>query len=715
MNKRGSVLLSILIGVLAASLLGLTTDQIMQRVYVPIDATTGSMRVSLTGGVAATSISSGVTTITGGTVGSPCYDATGGVIDCADTGWAFNGTTNAFRATGTITSGVAGSATGGFLAAGATSGAVSILPQAAAGTYNFNLPTSAGTTGQPLLSGGGGAGAQTYGTLGIGGGGTGAASLTGSRCLQTNAGGTAIEVAAAVCGTGAGTVTGTGTAGLMPIWSTTTALGDSNAFPILVANEGATGTTVNKLAKFTSAGTAIITSAAETAGILGVVKGGAGTTGSAQIITIGGATCISDNATTAGHYAIVSASTAGSCSNSGSSTFPAAGTQVIGVWSESGIAGARTLFFGTPDVASASSGGGGGGAKNPAGAAGDVQYRATGNNFAAEAAFNYDAANNRHLWSGLTSANDNATKMFSLSGTMPTTPTSFVTGSTWAITGAGSASQANTAFFLNYAAGYTGSSNTEAMNILNANEGTGTTLSLSSSSAVAGNTGLRVAAGPNSSGGQGLGLSAEGRQQGGNGIGVYTRSYSSGTGTNIGILANASGSGNGTNLKNVPIYGTLNSSLITGSNIDAVQINDNGGIAASMLRLYDNKVLMFDVADVSGTAVNGLSVTGGATTVGPTLAAIGETNVPITLAAKGTGAVNITAGSSGIIHTGAATFNSTVTSSATGSLGWSVVAVANQACNTTCTSACVVGFDLVAGIGDCASALSDQCLCAGAS
>lgn len=39
--------------------------------------------------------------------------------------------------------------------AGATSGVITIKPQAIAGTYNFNLPTSAGTTGQVLTSGGG--------------------------------------------------------------------------------------------------------------------------------------------------------------------------------------------------------------------------------------------------------------------------------------------------------------------------------------------------------------------------------------------------------------------------------------------------------------------------------------------------------------------------------------------------------------------------------
>lgn len=39
---------------------------------------------------------------------------------------------------------------------GSTSGAITIQPQAAAGTYNFNLPTTAGTSGQLLTSGAGG-------------------------------------------------------------------------------------------------------------------------------------------------------------------------------------------------------------------------------------------------------------------------------------------------------------------------------------------------------------------------------------------------------------------------------------------------------------------------------------------------------------------------------------------------------------------------------
>lgn len=74
--------------------------------------------------------------------------------------------------------GIPGTSTGQLGLAGATSGTVTILPQAAAGTYNFNLPTGAGTSGQPLLSGGGGSSPMTFGTLAVAAGGTGLTSGT---------------------------------------------------------------------------------------------------------------------------------------------------------------------------------------------------------------------------------------------------------------------------------------------------------------------------------------------------------------------------------------------------------------------------------------------------------------------------------------------------------------------------------------------------------
>jgi hypothetical protein len=53
-------------------------------------------------------------------------------------------------------------------------------------------------------------------------------------------------------------------------------------------------------------------------------------------------------------------------------------------------------------------------------------------------------------------------------------------------------------------------------------------------------------------------------------------------------------------------------------------------------------------------------------------------------------------------------------SSAAGTIGWSMVAGANTACTTTCTSDCVFGFDAAgAVIVDCADATADRCICAG--
>jgi len=58
--------------------------------------------------------------------------------------------------------GVAGTSTGTLGFAGITSGTVTIQPQSAAGTYNFNLPITAGSTGQLLVSAGGGGTAMTF-------------------------------------------------------------------------------------------------------------------------------------------------------------------------------------------------------------------------------------------------------------------------------------------------------------------------------------------------------------------------------------------------------------------------------------------------------------------------------------------------------------------------------------------------------------------------
>lgn len=82
----------------------------------------------------------------------------------------------------------------------------------------------------------------------------------------------------------------------------------------------------------------------------------------------------------------------------------------------------------------------------------------------------------------------------------------------------------------------------------------------------------------------------------------------------------------------------------------------------------------------------------------------------------GKGNLNLTPASGTVAITGHVTMTGQLTSAATGALGWSVVSGADTACNTTCTSACVMGFASAATGSDpvsCTDATADKCLCAG--
>jgi hypothetical protein len=83
----------------------------------------------------------------------------------AGTGTAVSGNANVTAVNGAMTLGQTGSVLGTLNVAGNTSGVVTIAPQAAAGTYNFNLPITAGTSGQVLASGGGAAAPMSWTTL----------------------------------------------------------------------------------------------------------------------------------------------------------------------------------------------------------------------------------------------------------------------------------------------------------------------------------------------------------------------------------------------------------------------------------------------------------------------------------------------------------------------------------------------------------------------
>lgn len=132
---------------------------------------------------------------------------------------------NTITASATPTLGIAGTTLGTLALCGNTSGTITIQPQAAAGTYNFNLPTGAGTAGQPLLSGGGSGAAQTYGTLGVAAGGTANTTFTAYAVLC--AGTTATGAFQNVSGVGTtNQVLASNGAAALPSWKdATTALG----------------------------------------------------------------------------------------------------------------------------------------------------------------------------------------------------------------------------------------------------------------------------------------------------------------------------------------------------------------------------------------------------------------------------------------------------------------------------------------------------------
>jgi hypothetical protein len=126
------------------------------------------------------------------------------VIDisgASTTGYLFKAIGFSVVSTGETIIGGAGVSTGALDLAGVTSGTVKIQPQDVAGTYNFNLPATAGTAGQPLLSGGGGTSPMTFGTLGVAGGGTGLAALTANTIYKGNGTGSLVASSATDDGT----------------------------------------------------------------------------------------------------------------------------------------------------------------------------------------------------------------------------------------------------------------------------------------------------------------------------------------------------------------------------------------------------------------------------------------------------------------------------------------------------------------------------------
>jgi len=97
-----------------------------------------------------------------------------------------------------------------------------------------------------------------------------------------------------------------------------------------IPNQTSTGTFLNRPAKLTGSApsAAVVTTTADTSGVVGVVVAGNGTSGSAQIAQLGLASCVFDGATIAGHYVQNSTIASGDCTDAGLA-YPLSG-QVLG-------------------------------------------------------------------------------------------------------------------------------------------------------------------------------------------------------------------------------------------------------------------------------------------------------------------------------------------------------------------------------------------------
>jgi hypothetical protein len=141
-------------------------------------------------------------------------------------------------------SGSANFTTTTLLVNGASSGTITVQAQATAGTYNFNLPTSAGTSGQPLLSAGGAGSPMTFGGLTAAAGGTGQTSYTVGDLLYAS--GTTSLAKLADVATGQIIVSGgVAVAPKYGYWPPGNVLNYITSDPSVIGNAAATTTAIN--------------------------------------------------------------------------------------------------------------------------------------------------------------------------------------------------------------------------------------------------------------------------------------------------------------------------------------------------------------------------------------------------------------------------------------------------------------------------------------
>lgn len=183
-------------------------------------------------------------------------------------------------------------------------------------------------------------------------------------------------------------------------------------------------------------------------------------------------------------------------------------------------------------------------------------------------------------------------QVLAITATQPTTITAEQSAVKWIITSAGSSNQANEAFYLNYAAGYTGSSATFGLNVDNQAAGAGATLiNVAGSGPVANigqyGTSLATTAGTNI----GIGGFARGGNVNSGLIGIATTAKNSAT--NIGVT----GTGLNTGTSPVQIGGFFSLNQTTVPTVSAALIADNGAQTDAIFLARDNNTTIFSIID----------------------------------------------------------------------------------------------------------------------
>ncbi len=203
----------------------------------------------------------------------------------------------------------------------------------------------------------------------------------------------------------------------------------------------------------------------------------------------------------------------------------------------------------------------------------------------------------------------NLAQVLNITATQPASNVAQQNAIVWTINGAGSASFINRAFVLNYNAGYTGSSTTNAASFNNANAGTGSTLiAAAGNAAITGN----LASNATSTGTTtGLNVGTGGAAAGGNtNVGLIGLSQGAkNSATNIAVVGSAINTGSSP----VQIGGWFSLNQTTVPTVSAALIADNGA--------QSNPIAIFMAAGVNVASINSTGgITGTLTNVATTSA-----------------------------------------------------------------------------------------------